>query len=84
MEWIDWMTVNPVEAGSLAGGAAVALLVLIVLARLAFAAIGRRLMVGLGLRKKVERENPWATIEDRAAYKLRPEPRPWWAFWRRA
>lgn len=84
MEWLGWMTDNPVTAGSAAAGGAVALLILIVLVRLAFAAVGRRLLVGLGLRKKIERENPWATIEDRTAYGLRPARRSWWAVWRRA
>lgn len=84
MEWIDWMTANPETAIGAAVGGAVTLLLLIVLARLAFAALGRRLLVGLGLRKKVERENPWATIEDRTAYGLRPARRSRWAFWRRA
>jgi hypothetical protein len=84
MEWIDWMTENPTLAISLAAGGAVALLLFIVLVRWSFAAAGRRLMVGPGLRKKIARENPWASLEDRVAYKLRPEPRSWWAFWRRA
>jgi hypothetical protein len=84
MEWLDWMTANPVTAISAAAGGAVALLIFIVLVRLSFAALGRRLLVGLGLRKKIERENPWATLDDRAAYGLRPARRPWWAIWRRA
>jgi hypothetical protein len=84
MEWLDWMTDNPTTAIGAAAGVAVALIVFIVVARLAFAALGRRVLVGLGLRKRIERENPWATLEDRAAYGLRPAPRPWWAGRRRA
>lgn len=84
MEWIDWMTNNPEQAASAAVGGSIALLVFIVLARLAFAALGRRLLVGMGLRRKTERENPWATIDDRTAYGLRPARRRWWAVWGRA
>jgi hypothetical protein len=83
MERLDWMTNNPVQAISLAAGAAVSLIVFIVVVRLSFAALGRRLLVGLGLRKKIERENPWASMQDRVSYNLRPAPRPWWAVWRR-
>jgi hypothetical protein len=72
MEWIDWMTAKPVEAISLAAGAAVALLLFIVLVRLGFAAMNRRLLVGLGLRKKIERETHWATAKDRTDYGVRP------------
>ena len=84
MAWFNWSVENPTAAAPAAGGAALAVLLIIIMVRLAFAALGRRLLVGLGLKKKVARENPWATIEDRAGYKLRPAPRPWWAFWRRA
>jgi hypothetical protein len=82
--WLDWMTNNPAWAIAYAAGGAVTLLLIIVLLRLAFAALGRRLLVGMGLRKKVERENPWATLDDRVTYKLRPMRRRWWQVGRRA
>lgn len=84
MYWLDWMTNNPEWAIAYAAGGALALILFIVMVRLAFAALGRRLLVGLGLRKKIERENPWATIEDRTAYGLRPARRSRLMFWRRA
>lgn len=84
VEWLNWMTENPVDAGVIAVVSALGFLSLIILARLAVSALGRRLLVGLGLRKKIERENPWATAHDRASYKLRPEPRSRWSFRGRA
>lgn len=84
MEWLDWMTENPVEAGAAALGVAAVGLSLVVLVRLAFAAIMRRLLVGMGLRKRLERESPWASVDDRVTYKLRPAPRRWWQFRGRA
>jgi hypothetical protein len=84
MEWIDWMTANPGMAVGMAVGGAVALLIVVVAMRLSFAWLGRRILVGLRLRKKVERESPWATLDDRVAFGVRPAPRPWWAVWRKA
>lgn len=82
-EIFDWMVADPMPAIGIGGAAAVALLVLIVVARWTFAAVGRRLRVGLRLAKKVEQESPWASLADRASYSLRPAPQPWWALWRR-
>lgn len=84
MEWLDWMTEKPVEAGAAALGMAIVGLALVVLVRLAFATIMRRLLVGMGLRKRLERESPWASVDDRVTYKLRPAPRRWWQFRGRA
>ncbi|MGF7213198.1 hypothetical protein GGE65_007834 [Skermanella aerolata] len=83
MTWLDWMTANPAQAIALGTGAALVLLIVIVLARLSFAAIGRRILIGLRLRKRVERDQPWATVDEQVSYGLRPLPRRWWSFRRR-
>lgn len=83
MDWLNWMVEKPVEAVVLAAVSALMVLALIVLIRLGLSALGRRLLVGMGLRKKIDRENPWATSHDRASYKLRPQPRSWWSLRRR-
>ena len=54
------------------------MLLVIILLRLAFAALGRRTMVGLGLRKKVERESHWATPAERVSYGVRPPVKRRW------
>jgi hypothetical protein len=82
--WFTWSVEHPTAAAVAAGSAALGVVLVIVLIRLAFAALGRRLLVGMGLRKKVERENPWASLDDRVTFKLRPARRPWWAIWRKA
>lgn len=84
MEWFEWSVNNPTMAAVAAGGSALFLVGFLVAVRLIFAAFGRRVLVGMGLRKKMERQNPWATVEDRAAYGLRPVKRSRLAFWRRA
>lgn len=84
MEWFDWATENPETATVYACLVALGAVLAIVLVRLAFAALLRRLLVGLGLRKRLERESPWASVDDRVSYKLRPAPRRWWSFGRKA
>jgi hypothetical protein len=83
-EWLGWMTDNPTSAAIAASGAAIGLVTGIVATRLIFAAIGRRVLVGLRLRKKVARESPWSTLDERVAYGLRPARRRRWAIRRRA
>ena len=82
--WFTWSVEHPTAAAIAAGSAALGVVVVIVLIRLAFAALGRRLLVGMGLRKKVEKENPWASLDDRVTYKLRPAPRRWGQLGRKA
>lgn len=84
MAWFEWSVANPTMAAVAAGGSALLLLAIGIGVRLAFGALGRRLLVGLGVKKKIERENPWATRDDRAAYGLRPAKGSKLMFWRRA
>jgi hypothetical protein len=76
--WFNWAVDNPTAAALLAGGAALGLVLFIILVRLSFAALGRRILVGLGLRKKVARESHWATAQDLAEYGLRPPVKRRW------
>jgi hypothetical protein len=70
--WFQWTVDHPIAAATSAGAVALGVLLLIVVLRLLVAALGRRVLVGMGVRKKVERENPWATAQDRTAYGMRP------------
>ena len=78
MGWFNWMVENPTAASIAALSAAAVVLLIIILLRLAFAALGRRVLVGLGVRKKVEQESHWATAKDRAEYGMRPPVKRKW------
>lgn len=75
IEWIDWINDNPVQSIGGAAAVALSLLAIIIGVRLAFAALLRRIFVGLRLKKKMEKDNPWMDSNGLAENKLRPMPR---------